>query len=228
MNPYTSIQALIRYKNTEKPSGVIGTCFRIQKSNQCFITAHHCINGINKSEIKILNATPKTDLSIHEVIPHPKADIAVLVTEDIVPNNFEQFQLTESDFFYGAPAHCFGYTCDFGGRTKIEPRALVAFVQREFTYKDGQYNSKAIEISSPIPKGMSGGPVFYPPKANKCEVFGVAIASIESQIVVHSLNEYKNEIETEREKISKVIEYGVVLRLASIKDWLLKELKGYK
>ena len=50
----------------------------------------------------------------------------------------------------------------------------------------------------------------------------MAIGTIKSEVVVSSFEEYENEKIKERERISEIIRYGVVLRILKVKDWLEK------
>ena len=90
--------------------------------------------------------------------------------------------------------------------------------QRDFTYSDGKYESKALELSVPIPKGTSGGSAFF---ANKNDtVIGMAIGTIRSEVVVSCVEEYEDQEVKMREKISEIIRCGVILRLYPLKEWI--------
>lgn len=97
-------------------------------------------------------------------------------------------------------------------------RVIGGIIQRDFTYVDGIYSSSVFEFSVPIPKGMSGGPAFIASKDDLA--IGVAIATIKSEVVVSSFEEYGKNGTKERERISEIVRYGVVLRLLTVKDWL--------
>jgi hypothetical protein len=71
---------------------------------------------------------------------------------------------------------------------------------------------------------MSGGPAFYPSKPER--VMGVALGSLESEVVIHTVGEYESEGVTERERISRIVEYGVALRLQPLRDWLSEVLRS--
>lgn len=149
---------------------------------------------------------------------HPSADAAVLFTEDEIPGEFEQFRMTDQDFKLGAPTHCFGMVTDAGGGTNMTQRVIGGIIQRDFIHEDSTYKSQCVELSVPIPTGMSGGPAFYAHKPGIA--IGIAIGSLQSEVVVHTVSEYENDTLRERERISRIVEYGVVLRLFPIKNWL--------
>lgn len=215
MKPHCAVQALT-HRDAEKYLGVLGSAFRLW-SPKHYITANHCIENLYPENIGVLNCFGQ-DLQCKSVYRHPTSDIAVLEIGSDIPTEFEQFELADFDWYYGTEVHCFGMVCHYGGRPANElARVLGGIVQRDCTYEDGTYKSECVELSFPIPTGMSGGPLFIAHAPNK--VIGMAIANIKSELVVSSQLEYKNQKEIWSERVSEITQYGVALRLYPLKEW---------
>lgn len=143
--------------------------------------------------------------------------LAILKVEGDIPEIFEKFKMSEQDFAYGSQVHCFGMNIDWN-KSGSTGRVIGGIIQRDFTYSDGKYKSKALESSAPIPKGTSGGPAFF---ANKDDiVIGMAIGTIKSEVVVSSIEQHEEREVKMRERISEIIRYGVILRLDPLKEWI--------
>ena len=218
MKPYLAVQGLLRCNKVGKPE-IAGSTFRLWSSNH-FITASHCVQDIEPAQLKIMNPLNNNhDLNCVAIHRHSKADIAVVEVEGPVPERFQKFKITRSDFSYGAPIHCFGIILDWEGSTDYAPaRVIGGIIQRDFIYDDSVYKSPAFELSTPIPKGMSGGPAFLAVQADVA--IGIAIATIKSEVVISSFEECENDEIKTRERISEITRYGVVLRLYTVRDWL--------
>ena len=151
----------------------------------------------------------------------PTADIAVLQVKDNITQEFQRFKLSQKEYTLGAYVHCFGLLHDWmlNPNHEIAPgRVVGGIIQRDFIHNDGLYVSPSLEFSAPIPIGMSGGPAFYAHKDDT--VLGMAIGTIKSSVVVHQHTEYEDDKVKEKEKISEITRYGVILRLLKFKDWL--------
>ncbi len=224
MKPYRAVQALIGYNSSKKKREIIGSCFRLWASNY-FLTANHCVNGLKPEQIQVMNCMDDNhDFQCIAVYQHSKSDIAVLEVKGEIPEIFEKFKLSEQNFAYGSQIHCFGMNIDWD-KSGSPGRVIGGIIQRDFTYSDGKYESKALELSVPIPKGTSGGPAFF---ANKDDtVIGMAIGTIKSEVVVSSFEEYEEKEVKTRERISEIIRYGVILRLDPLKEWIQSILPNY-
>ena len=55
---------------------------------------------------------------------------------------------------------------------------------------------------------------------NSLPVVGLAIGTIESEVVVHAVEEYEDENKHLRERVSNIVRYGVAVDLPKITDWL--------
>ena len=219
MRPYAAVQALLQCTKDGKPERIAGSCFRLW-SDTHYITAAHCVQNIVHDELRVMSCLRQSgDLQCVGVITHPQADIAILEVTGEMPDQFEKFGLYDKDFCPGQQIHCFGMVCSSDGSfANVTQRIIGGITQRDFTYADGQYKSKVIELSAPIPIGMSGGPAFLAAKPNLA--MGVAIATNQAEVVIARFADYENGNLREREKISEIVRYGVVLRLYTVLDWL--------
>ena len=97
-------------------------------------------------------------------------------------------------------------------------------MQRRLTYTAGSRTSPVLELSSALPQGMSGAPVYiprYPPL-----VVGLALGTVESEVVVHAVEEFESNGIRERERVSRIIQYGIALELVAVSEWLRSQLIG--
>lgn len=219
MKPFAAVQALLKTSQGKKE--LLGSCFRLEAPNY-YITTNHCIENLEPKEIEVMNAMDENnDIPCVAIHRHPKADIAMIEVEGKIPDEYEKFQLISRDSFVGTQVHCFGMLAK-GEHIKGDSpvRTIGGIIQRDFHYKNRKYEFLAFELASPIPKGMSGGPAFIADKPHLA--VGVAIGAIESEIVVAGFTEYENNQIKERERISKITQYGVILRLKPLEDWLKK------
>jgi hypothetical protein len=222
MHPFAAVHTLVETEPTGAFIHILGSCFRLHDSKQCFITAHHCIRGYENKCLAILNPLG-TDIPVTNIIQHSIADLAILVTKNQIPEKYEQLILGEEKNCLGTQVHCFGVISDYSGIPDPLYRVIGGIIQRYLFHEDGPYKQYALELSVPIPTGMSGAPAFYASKPNN--VIGVALGSLESRIVIHAIEEYENSEIKEREKISRVVEYGIILRIDKIKEWLVDNLR---
>jgi len=168
----------------------------------------------------------ETDIRCKAIYKHSNADIAIIEVEE-VPNKLERFSIYKSDFHLGMPIHCFGIVSDlFISRTRNPFRVIAGIVQRDFIYDDSKYRSLSLELSSPIPKGLSGGPAFIATQPEM--VVGISIATIQSEIIVSNINEYEEDGIRLKEKISEFVRYGVILRIFPLIDWINSIIGGDK
>lgn len=227
MRPFAAVQPLMRRVNNEDRWDFVGSCFRLWSPNQ-YITAAHCIQDAKPDQLKVFNVFPNGDFRCKNILRHPAADIAVIQIEGNVPKEYERFSITDKCDF-GYPIHCFGYADDrMLTLCADNARVIGGIIQRQFVYNDGTYISPAFELSAPIPKGTSGGPAFLADDPQFA--IGVAIASIQSQIVVSQLEYHEENGHCEKETISEITRYGVILNFGAknIKAWLEDNLGGGK
>jgi S1-C subfamily serine protease len=219
MKPSAAVQALLSSNEVGKTIGIAGSCFRLWSPNH-FVTANHCVQDRKPNQLQVMNClSDNQDLSCVAIYKHPKADIAVLEIEGLIPEQFERFKLADRNWLFGDQIHCFGMVRNSDRSfSNVTQRVVGGIIQRDFVYNDGVYESTAVELSAPIPTGMSGGPAFF---ARKPDVaMGVAIATVKSELVVSSVEEYEDNRTKQRERVVEITRYGVVLRLLAVKDWL--------
>lgn len=217
MRPYAAVQTVIDASDKAKRR-IAGSCFRLW-STKHFITANHVVMGLENQNIQVLNYATDADFSCINVTRHPVADIAVIEIDEEPPVHMDSFRLSDREFLYGMPIHSFGVVSDLlASKDKNPFRVIGGILQRDFIYSDGRYTSSAVEISSPIPKGHSGAPAFIATSPD--QVIGVSIATIQSELMLKMINEYKDTEVYEIEKISEYTRYGVVALLGPIRDWL--------
>jgi hypothetical protein len=217
MKIFFFVQALFKI-NVGKAPTILGSCFRVNDSNY-YITANHCLDRLESKDLAVSNIFRNNDLLCSSIHRHDKADIAIIKVEGQIPKEYGNFNIVEADHFVGTTIHCFGMM-EEGEHIKGDSpmRVIGGIIQRDFIHKNGPYESWCFEFSSPIPKGMSGGPAFL--ARNEKIVVGVAIGTIKQEVVISGFEEYQNGNLKQKERISEIIRYGVILRLNPIKKWI--------
>lgn len=222
MNPYRAVQAVLRVESN-RAVGVLGSCFRL-RSGRRFITAAHCVESRSPSDVAVMNPVDeKQNFLCEQISRHPSADLAILEIGNDAPDKFEILRHRDYGKALTLPVNCFGFVADSSrGFSHVTPRVIGGLIQRDLVYSDGKYRSEALELSVPIPRGVSGGPAFA--SSDPEGVLGVAIASIKSEVTVHSFTEVRGGGEVYKEKTVEVVRYGVILRLESMMAWVRDEL----
>lgn len=192
-----------------------GSTFRLWNP-KCFITAAHNIADIESSNILVVYPfEPEEDLKVVNVTRHPTADLALLWLDEEPYSDIQSFHEIMG-FYFGLSIWTFGLaSLDLGGgKREFIQRALSGNIQRRFIYESPLYSYNAIELSTPIPKGFSGAPVYS--VADPRRVVGVATATIETEMLeVYEVPEHRNDKRT----LDK-IQYGVCVYLHRIEQWL--------
>jgi hypothetical protein len=133
-------------------------------------------------------------------------------------------------------AKMFGYPDELAGpRTgiagyQLDARYLKGYVTRSLAPGElFQVEAQALELSFPIPKGMSGSPLFAEPQPGRRVICGVATGSAEVALVRHRTLMELEEGQPIREEVEqRVIEVGVALRTSYYLDWSPDSLGGRK
>lgn len=223
IQPLKAVQTLLRLNPQGRPVEILGSCFRLWAPRR-YVTASHCVAGLEPGSVAVMNSyDPDHDLPASSITHHPKADIAVVEVSGEIPSAYTDLYFHEWGRDMGGPVWCYGIVCgpETGPREMFH-RGLSGTIQRAFQHSVGPYSSEALEYSEPIPKGMSGAPAILlwdPPRA-----IGVALGTLDSELVVQRYEEREEHGVRYREKVIKVAQYGVILRLDSVKPWLLEVL----
>ena len=135
-----------------------------------------------------------------------------------------QFAIIPSTGILGMFFGSFGYVCEDIVTRETTPRAIVGSVQWFYTYRGSRYLYHAVELSVPIPNGVSGAPIFLHDDPN--HVFAVATGAKESFITVDHIITITEEIpgHTRVEKMNKIISYGVGVLLTPLEEWIVAAL----
>ena len=128
--------------------------------NSHYITAAHCVDGIDPSLIYIYSPLDSAIRHMLEVHIHPEADVAILKTLHRPESKIRKL----ANIFHGDPfgldIAAFGYPEDikFDADSKPTPRLFKGHIQRSYMH-DSHLGFKYIanELSFPCPPGLSGG-----------------------------------------------------------------------
>lgn len=207
-----------------------------------FLTAKHVISQTLHSSLKEnerLVALPLVNederriqkvIQIENVEDGPNGwDISIGKTS-FVPKPF--FSITDDSEVYGwNDVHSFGFpeysTHDDAGKYLFLPNFLKGYVQNRIVRDSGfgpLKDALGYLISYPIPKGMSGSPVFQ--TGPKHSLVGVGLGSYETITVIWEAGEYKSPQENYKENTKRVIEIGIAINIYALKDWKPKICNG--
>jgi len=103
------------------------------------------------------------------------------------------------------------------GKKGYDPRFLKGHATRMLPPGSFAADAPSIELSYPIPEGMSGSPVYLDLGDDRRFLFGVAIRNYESHLARHESILQKGSAEPER--VYRVVEYGVSLLLSPFIEW---------
>ncbi len=78
------------------------------------------------------------------------------------------------------------------------------------------------ELSIPAPGGLSGGPVFRPTAASM--LTGIVTETHESYAIADWEEVVEQDGTTSRTEARKILNYGIVLMLSAVSDWLISEI----
>ena len=155
------------------------------------------------------------------IVSHDSADIAVVTVDQAPHYRLSPFYMLSSRHARGAQIEAWGYTAEAlpeGGAVPT-PRAYHGTVQRVFQHdSELGYCYSAGELSFPAPGGLSGGPVFTLPQ--RLHLVGVVAENFESTTLLHSTEEFDEAGVMTRERIHRVIEFGLFVDLRPLSGWL--------
>ena len=158
---------------------------------------------------------------VSTIVSHDSADIAVVRVERAPRYRLSPFYMLSSSHGFGVEVGAWGYTAEAlpeGGAVPT-PRAYHGTIQRVFQYTSKLgYSYSAGELSFPAPRGLSGGPVFKLPQG--LHLAGIVTESFESTMSRHSTEEFDEAGVVTRERIHRVIEFGLFVDLRPLSRWL--------
>lgn len=194
-----------------------------------FLTAAHNIENLEPKDLMIGIVSVELDiylLNIEKIIRHPEVDLALLKVHE-EPESKLQFFQNVVEFQFGSPFGTWGVTLqESEGESKEPiPRALTGNLQRLFKHTFKTYSYLALELSIPIPPGMSGAPIFLQ-RSPLEQVIGVATGTIGTETVLDYVVTVETPERREIEKNVRIIQYGVGVYLEPLLDWLRENISN--
>jgi hypothetical protein len=162
-----------------------------------------------------------TVAQISAVEAHASSDVAIGKIAYTPPHFFS----SRNQVAYGwQDVHVFGYPA---GRTRsfssglyeFNPHFLKGYVSRRLETKDVSlpHSAPSYELNFPIPLGVSGSPVFRTGPDHS--LVGIAVGSQESAVSVHEYTEVQDGGGKYSEKVRKIEQFGIAVRLADLAEW---------
>jgi hypothetical protein len=155
---------------------------------------------------------------------HPNEEIDLAVGQLAEPWKHRPFQGID----YAAAnydLHCVGYPEDLFLDLSGKPTPTVRHLRGHLTRRMDAWvggRGPALELSYPIPEGMSGSPV-YAIKGQTHWLHGIAVGNQESRLAVRESLHLQPE---EGKSVYRITEYGVALRLSAQKAWRIDLADG--
>lgn len=224
MDPIKSVGLVFLDQDGGIPT-FLGTCFSFRQPSHV-LTAAHVTSDHDPSKLSVLSPRDDWPFSrVSEVVEHPTADLAVVKLKGKGLRSTEPFMGVAPSTNSGDVYRAIGFFEEFRNPRGAQPteRMLTGHVQRQFTHKSHLgYTYAAIELSTPCPAGLSGGPVYGPNK--EAMITGVAAESIES---TSATGEEVVEIQGDQTVITRyrtIVSYGIATLLHPLVEWLDKEV----
>ncbi|MDO9041270.1 MAG: serine protease [Desulfocapsaceae bacterium] len=204
-----------------------------------FLSAKHVINNEDVKEITSntafglilqdvqdngLNRFTKTIICLEE---HPKYDV-VIGKVDHAPEKF--FSSNNQDAYGWEDVHCFGYPDDLNKNHEQKyafgSQFLKGYIMRRISKEDIPFLNipPSYELNFPIPKGISGSPIFRIGSVKS--LLGIALASHDSVLSRYESTEVLDGNEKYSEKTVQVKQVGIAARAFEIRDWKPSILNG--
>lgn len=204
-----------------------------------FLSAKHVINNqdLNNRNATVCfgvvlerndnNRRPRFKVEIKQVEEHEKYDI-VLGKVDYKPPPL--FKLIENAYGW-TDVLCFGFPETKSRKNEsmytLRPQFLKGNVIGLLQEEDlpNLNIPSAYELSFPIPKGVSGGPLFI--KGQETPVLiGIALISHDSELSRYQYTEVISNSEKYTEKVVTVTQFGIATNLYEFRDWKPAILEG--
>lgn len=184
------------------------------------LTCAHVIEGCDEKDLQIF-VNPRTDdqqgnlVEVSKVSKHDKYDFAIISVSDRLPFFEKKYYLEKIKI--GTDYQLVGYTFLITGASiDVEPRCLKGNIVRTSSHNTS-LNSKIkslVEISTAIPSGMSGSPVF----TTSMELLGMTVGNNQHSTEL-SLHEVENEGEYKVEKYI-IEQFGLIHPAHDILDFI--------
>lgn len=208
----------------------LGSCFAFRWANW-FLTASHCVADREPDQVGIvIPGFPA--FAVRVIVRHPEADVCLLEAESVSacdPFNW----IGDAQGTVGLTFEAFGFPFDV--LWSEEPRVPKArlfrgHVQRQMRHRSKMgYTYDAAELNIPAPKGLSGGPVYVWTNTAQGQ-YPVIVGLVAENLSSHTFAQStitkvgpKDE-PLEKEVWQELVQYGVMVLLAPLFDWLKGQL----
>lgn len=206
-----------------------------------FLSAKHVINSLDMKSVSteidfaaILTVTEKdrtrrATVLIESLEEHPTLDIVLGKTSHLPK---PMFSSANQDAFGWEDVHCFGYPEDLIKNQEqlyiFSPQFFKGYIVRRLSKENlpSLDLSPSYELNFPIPKGVSGAPVFR--IGHEKSLVGVAIGSHDSVLERYKITEYSDDKKEFTEKLVQVTQFGIAARASEFSEWTPEILKGKK
>jgi hypothetical protein len=219
MSFYPSLAAGLVFASVENQPAISGTCFTYG-DRDTLLTAAHCVPD-HADEFVVFFPPEREPRRVLEV-RRAEVDLAVLFAEPAKTTGYEkqiynrlngdEIIVEAGDFVgYGFPVE--------GAADRAVGRTFKGHMMRHFRYEppNGQ-PYVAVEMSIPAPGGFSGGPLCYVHEPQK--PFAVVTGNIDSSATIDQFQEIQKDGVIYREKIVRVVSYGIAKMLIGSAPWL--------
>jgi len=222
--------------SSRKPTHFHGTGFFIGTEGY-FLSAKHVINNqdLNRCTSTVSygivlekndnDRRPRFAKDIKQLEEHEKYDIVLGKVDHSPPPLFNSIENTGG----WSDVLCFGFPETKSRKNEniytLRPQFLKGYVISQLQEEDLPNLSipPAYELSFPIPKGISGGPVFI----EGCKtLIGIALISHDSVLSRYQDTEFISDSEKYKEKVVTMTQFGIAANLYEIRDWKPTMLEG--
>lgn len=205
----------------------LGTCFAY-KEPWFFITAAHCVEGYDATDIGVIAPGPYgTGIAIREIGLAPPADIAVLRATDsgrwlsgVEPYREiqQEYELAQDFVTYGFPERTVGLVAN-----NPDPLIFKGHFINLKEIEQGRYRYVGSEMSIPAPAGLSGSPCFPPDQPDT--LIAMVTSEYNRYRVVETYTEQAADAGPDRIiEVRQQISYGTALMLKQASVWLDAQL----
>lgn len=170
-------------------------------------TCRHIVQGLAPSEVLLGKCLESGALGeIRDIRPHPTLDFASCRFNDhrapkAFPHKYESLLL-------GTDVQALGFTNNgkVGENVNVSPRLMKGYVVRTAETGLKGRSRSTFEVSFPSHAGFSGTPVL---EVSSGHLVGMLFGNVESSINVFSYSESTDSATTYKEKVDRILEFGV-------------------